>query len=334
VYRTDHSRPSIRLGDPGIDQAWLRRHRQGAWTALAWLFGWMAIVCVGVVTKAGVFGWMASLELRLLGSDNPIITALPALAIWLGPGVVVTWMKKDVARPFLFGIQDALDTKRQPVLMLAPDAVPRRLRNMLRASLAIAALCLIPVAIGIWKIEHVGANPPTPLPVVDYARVVSGAALPGHARIEGVTAFAGHAWIHDYSIRQDHHRDAYYPLAPAGWTPDQPVQLLERDSTYPGDKAAPSNQVDAPGPREGALHPLDDDWIKGELQRSGFKLAEPVMLLDRAPLHGIEPSPDTFDLFLDYVFPALIAAVIALGLAAATRLQIRRLPSPENRSGP
>lgn len=328
MYRAEHSQTSIRPGDPGIDQTWLRRHRQGTWVSLAWLFGWMAIVCIGVLTKAGIFGWMASIEQRLIGSDNPIITALPVLFIWLAPGFIVMRMKKDAARPFLFGIQDALDPKRPPVLTQAPDAIPRRLRNLQRISLAVVALCLIPISIGVWKIQHIGKDPHIPLPVVDYTRAVSGADVPVHARIDGVAAFAGDAWVHDYSIRQDRHRDVYYPLAPSGWTPGKPVQLLELDSTYPDDEARPSNQVNAPGPREGALHLLDDDWIKGELQRHGFKLAEPVMVLERQPLQGFEPWSDGVDLFLDYVFVPLVFAIVALALALSARLKIKRLPTP------
>jgi hypothetical protein len=190
---------TIRPGDPGIDEAWMRRHRQGTLAALVWLIGWMAIVCVGVITKAGPFGWMASLELRLLGSDGPILTALPVLVIWLGPGIAAMSMKKDVARPFLFGIQDSLDAKRRPVSTVPSHRVGRPLRIMVRLSLAFAALCLVPIGIGIWKIAHVGTNPRTPLPVVDYASILSGTALPEHARVEGVTAFPANAWVHDYS---------------------------------------------------------------------------------------------------------------------------------------
>jgi len=290
----------------------------------------MAFVCYGLITKANVFGWMASLELRLLGSDSLLITALPVLVIWLGPGFIFMTIKKDVARPFLFGIQDALDAGRKPVLVRTSEGTiamrARRLRNLLRGSLAVAGFCLIPVMIGIWKIEHVGTDPHVPLPLVNYADVVSGAMVPSHGRVDGVSAYAANAWIHDYSIRQDRHRDAYYPLEPAGWTPDKPVRLLELDQTYPGDKVSISNQIDAPGPREGALHRLDDDWIKTELQRHGFKLVEPVMVLERESLHGFEPWQDTTDLFLDYVFPALIVALAAIVVAAAARLRIRRLP--------
>jgi hypothetical protein len=315
--------PALHPGDPGIDENWMRSHRHGARFILVWFFVWMIVTCAGVLTHAGPFGWLASLELRLIGSDNPVLTAIPALILTLAPGLVAMCTRKDTSRPFLFGIQDSLDPQRRPVLVLPSRDLVRRYRTMWRASLVVCVLCFIAVGIGVWKIEHSGSGPRIPLPALRYPQVASGNALPTAARIDGVVAYTQAAWIHNYSIRQTRYRSVYYPLAPAGWMSDQPVRLLELDSIIVGDDPAPYNAVNAPGPREGTLYKLDDDWIAGELRRSGMKLANPVMVLERRQLHGLQPQPDAADAFSDFILPGIAIGFIAALMAWTSRRQVR-----------
>jgi hypothetical protein len=320
-----HTQASIRPGDPGIDEAWMRRCRQGALAPLVWLFGWMPVLGVGVWTKAGIFGW----QLRAIGSDNPVLTALPMfLVIWVGPVFVVNLMKKDVSRPFLFGIQNSLAPMRPPVLILRsrdPEREARIARIMVRVFLTAAALCIVPIAVGIWKISQAESAPHVPLPALDYDKAVSGATLPERARIEGVSAFTRLAWVHNYSIRQTRYRYVYYPLVPTGWEPDQPVRLIELDPTH--------NEVNAPGAREGELYPLDDDWLAGEISRAGLKLADHVVILKREQLNGYEPRLDVTVPFFYCIFPAILALVM-LALAGAMRWRWRLgRPAKHNTSG-
>jgi hypothetical protein len=313
----------LHLGDPGIDENWIRRHRQGGRFMLVWILAWMIVMCAGVLTHVGPFGWLASLELRAIGSDDPVLTALPALILMLAPGLAAMCTRKDASRPFLFGIQDSLDPQRHPILVLPPRNLVRRYRTIWRASLVVCVLCLIALGIGVWKIEHTGSDPRIPLPILRYPQVASGNALPTAARIDGVVAHTQAAWIHNYSIRQTRYRSVYYPLAPAGWMSDQPVRLLELDSIIVGDDPAPYNAVNAPGPREGTLYKLNDDWIAGELRRSGLKLSNPVMVLERRQLHGLQPQLDAVDAFADFILPAIIIGFVAALMAWASRRQLR-----------
>jgi hypothetical protein len=305
----------------------MRRYRQGANAYLVWLLGWTAVVGVGVETNAGIFGWMASWQLRAIGSDNPVLTALPVLVIaWIGLVFVVGLLKKDVSRPFLFGIQDWLPPMRPPVLIPrsppAPD--PARIARGIRVLLTAAALCTIPIAVGIWKISQAGSAPQVPLLALDYDKAVSGATLPERARIEGVSAFTRLAWVHNHRLRQTRYRDVYYPLVPTGWEPDQPVRLIELDKTFPGDKPSPHNEVNAPGAREGELYPLDNHWLAGELSRAGLKLADHVVILERERLNGYEPRWDTIEP-LFYCIPPALLALFMLATAGAVRWRYGRL---------
>jgi hypothetical protein len=187
----------------------------------------------------------------------------------------------------------------------------------------VCVLCFITIGIGVWKIEQSDSESRIPLPVLRYSQVASGDALPTAIRIDDVAGFTQAAWVHNYSIRQTRYRAVYYPLAPAGWTSDQPVHLLEMDSIIVGDGPAPYNAVNAPGPREGTLHELDDDWIASELRRSGLKLANPVMVLERRQLHGLQPQPDAVDAFADFILPSVSIGFVAALMAWASRRQVR-----------
>jgi hypothetical protein len=315
---------SIRPGDPGIDEAWLRRHRNGAIATLLWLFGWIPVIGVGAMVKVGPFGWMATLEQDAIGTDSPFLTGLPLIVIWLGPGMVANMMRKDVSRPFLFGIQDALDARRKPVLVIGRRRDPKRyLRRTSRVSRTIAALCLVPIAIGAWKMAHVGSLPHVPLPVLDYGRVVSGGALPGRARVTDAIAHPDLSWTHNYSIRQTRYRDVYYPLTSDRWAAGQPVHLIELDPTFPDDDPAPYNEVNAPGPREGKLHRLDDSWTAAQLRSAGVPVADDAVVLEREQLGGFEPHADAVDDFFLFIFPAILVGLIALVMDWAARAKLR-----------
>ena len=89
------------------------------------------------------------------------------------------------------------------------------------------------------------------------------------------------------------------------------MRLVELDPTSPQYAPAVWNSVDAPGPREGTLSPLDD-WTADRLRAAGFKLADTVIVLERKQLNGRSPDPDPIDDVLIVILGTTVLLVSGL----------------------
>ncbi len=100
--------------------------------------------------------------------------------------------------------------------------------------------------------ETTGPQEGDALPVLDIAAgTAPGTALPPYARLAGVVAQDGRAWVRDHTFRSDHHRDTCTPLTGPAWRPAEPVALPMEDVIFVH-KMAPGGVM--PGPdRLGAL---------------------------------------------------------------------------------
>lgn len=314
--------------DPRLTPRWHRLYRWGSFTIASWWLFCFAFMIGSVASHWGPFGWIASAEIHVLGSEGPIIGALPGLLLMGLPGLIVSKMAKTVDRPFLFGMQDGFDDKRSPRLERPPGNQRRRMRRMMWGGLIVGVVGLGLLGVGWWRVDRMDAAPRTPLPVLSFARIASGIALPTSARVDGVVSYPGTRWTHDTTVRQTLYRDVYYPLARAGWRPAQAVRLVELDRTLPNDAPGPDNAVDAPGPREGALRSLDDDWLARQLTAAGMKIADHAVILERKPLKGLQPAASD-----DSILPGLLIFLgaftfVAFLFAWAARRALRTFVDP------
>jgi len=297
--------------DGGIDARWRRRNALGSAVSVVWLLSVIVAVAGGSVIHAGPFGWLASAELALFGTENPVLAAIPMYLLLLGlPYLGARMLPRSLDRPFLCGIQEAIDPARPPVVKPLPGATLRRATRLRNSALVICAVLPLAGAAGFWISSHSGRTAGEPLPQLTPTALAERAtALPPFAGIVGAEDHVDRAWVWNRSVRQTRYRDYYFPLTEPGWRPDDPVTLIELDKLLPDDSPGAENVLDPPGPREGALSAdAPDSWVVGEMRRQGLHVVDHPILLERRPLGGLTPGPDT------------ILASLFLGLSIALAL--------------
>lgn len=306
------TRPVLRLGDPGIDAAWLRRYRLSAiGSALSFVLLPVALA-VGFLSRWGPFGLIDTWQVETFGSGNVILLVILFMPLAFAPVLAAHLLPVDASTPMLLGIRQSVDPRWGPRVEEAVADTNLRLRRMTRGSQGVAVIGGVVLAFFACKGWRDAYTPHARLPVLDYARLVDPhTSLPHALRVTGAVADRSQGWIYRYSIRQDTHRDVYYPLRPAGQAATPPVALVELDQTSPQYAPAPWNEIDPPGPREGSTEPLDD-WTGEQLRHAGIALARHVVVLKRQQLEGRDPEPDPLD---DDIFGMLGFVGLLMGLA-------------------
>ena len=305
------TRPALRLGDPGIDAGWLRRYRWGAVGGAVWLVLLPVLLAVGFLSAWGPFGRIDSWQLDTFGSGSVILLVILFLPLAFVPLAAAHLLPVDGSTPALLGIRQSFDPRWGPRVVGRPGDARSRLRRLSRLAQGFAAIGAVTLAVFAAKGVHDADSPHAPLPEVGMGRLADPGQPLAHAvRLTGAVADRSKAWEHRYRIRQDSHRDVYYPLRPAGSAAGGAAAIVELDQTNPQYEEARWNMVDPPGPREGVPELLDD-WTAGELRRAGIALAPRVVVLKRQQLGGRDPRPDPLD---DFVFALFGFAALFCGL--------------------
>lgn len=328
------TRPALRLGDPGIDAGWLRRYRWGAMGGAAWLVLLPVLLAVGFLSAWGPFGRIDSWQLDTFGSGSVILLVILFMPLAFVPLAAAHLLPVDASTPALLGIRQSFDTRWGPRVVGRPGDARARLRRLSRLAQGSAVVGAVTLAVFAGKGIHDADTPHPPLPRVGMASLAdSGQPLPYAVRLTDAVADRSRTWEHRYRIRQDSHRDVYYPLRPAasaaGGATGGPAAIVELDQTNPQYEAARWNMVDPPGPREGVPELLDD-WTAGELRRAGIALAPRVVVLRRQRLDGHDPRPDPLD---DFVFALFGFAALFCGLVFWWAMARAARQLPENSDG-
>jgi hypothetical protein len=305
-----------------IDARWRRRNALGTACSVVWLLSMVAVVVAGCITHAGPFGWLAQGQLALLGSENPVLEAIPLYLLLLGlPYMVVRKLPRRLDRPFLCGIQESIDPRREPVVRPLPGAVRQRLVRLRNGALVACALLLGGGAASFWICSHSGEPAGRPLLQLTVEAVSSTtAALPPFARIVGAEAHRDRAWIWNHSVRQTRYRDYYIPLTAAGWQVGDPVTLVELDTLLPDDAPTDSNALEPAESREGAIsRDAPGAWVIGEMRRQGLQVVDHPVLLERRHLRGVTPGPDMISAWLFLGMGTMLALFAALIAWSANR---------------
>jgi len=319
VYRRfgmafEGSRPTVRLGDPGIDDAWLWRRRLGVAVATVWYLAFPIVCAIGFISAWGPFGLVDTWQLETFGSNSVILLTILAMPLAFLPLAVARPRRIDGSTPFLLGMRQAFDAAWGPRVDRGEAARQAGLRTARRVTQAMTAVGAVGLVLFAWKGFHDAAAPHAPLPEIGCDRLVDPAFVPPRAlRIVGAVADGSRRWARDYSVRQDVHHDVYVALRPVHGPAHARIALVELDRTSPQyDAHARWNMVDAPGAREGTTAVLDD-WTADRLRAAGFRLAPHVVLLERRQLHGRNPDPDPIE---DVALAIIPASVLLVGLVA------------------
>lgn len=320
------TRPTLRLGDPGIDAHWIRRRRWGAIVAACWGTFLLPLIGIALMSHWGVFGRIDSWQLATFGSENIIFLVILCMPLMFLPKIVTAVFPIDQSTPFLLGMRQAFDDKWGPKVLGKPPA-PARFYKARRVLMTIAGVGIAMMIFGIGREVHNANATRPPLPEIPLARLANlPAPLPAAARVTDAIPDLSARWNYDYRIRYDNHHDVYYPLRSPGSPATLSATVVEVDQTDPDDDVSRWNMVNAPGPREGALSDLDL-WKRAEMQRAGVKLAPHVILLTRQQLHGTMPSPEeTLDVMMGLFgfVTFFMGGVMAWSFGRAARLAAAR----------
>ena len=86
-------------GDPGVDQAWIRRRGRGVAAMTARGLASVALVGAGAAWRIGPFGWLGVIEVRAFGSESPILSGALGLGLLALPVVWVMRRPREGGRP-------------------------------------------------------------------------------------------------------------------------------------------------------------------------------------------------------------------------------------------
>ena len=266
-------RTTVRLGDPGIDERWMRRRTTGVALAIAWLLATTLGIGIMTATKCGPPGWIQAWQLREYGGTNPLLAALPLMPLVFMPALA-TLMPTSLDRPMLLGMQQAFSRKREPRVAEKASGRDGPVAYAMWMTLLAAGLATMAAGAG-WAWWASSRAPAAPV-AVTHADVVAGRAPPGQVLVTDVVE--GEArWIESTRLRTTSIHDEWRGLAPNG--DGLPLDLVEKIAVgVDGDGRA---RVYARKGTIGRVRRLDD-WHADALRQKGFVLADRAWVLERS----------------------------------------------------
>jgi len=268
-------RDVVRLGDPGIDEAWARRRALGGAFVSTWIVATTLAVGAMAAGAVGPVGWIEAVQVRVLGGVSPVMAALPFMVLPFAP-LLAQLLPTDVRRPFLLGMQQASSPTSGP--RFEPSVEVRRRDLARKVAVATTAMVagLVALLAGIALAVRESSAPIPPPVIVSYEDAASGRPRTGSVLVTG--AVEGRAsWLERSTTRGSTVRTRWRTLVP----PDAPgpARLVESvvvgtdDANRPRDLVRPS--------LVGRLSPLDD-WTAARLREAGIPVAGTAIKLERS----------------------------------------------------
>ena len=301
----------MRLGDPGIDERWVRRRTLGTTAVVVWMLGTLAMLAIGTPMRLPPFGWIEAWQEATFGGTSPILAVLPFIPLVWAPKLALR-LPASADRPFLLGIQQACDTTAGPKFQPSNDAQRGTMRRSLAVSAAFLALGICAIVGGIvLAVEESNRPVATPVPATyDQALASRGNGLP--LRIADATP-SDRTWLQIETVRGHTTRTAWRALRPsASHGSDvlfQSTPMFQRDD----------GSLSALGKAGiGRTRPMDD-WIAERLRAAGFDVAPHPLEFETWTAGG-----DAFDAAMPGYLTALLG-LVATVLAGAFTWRFRLL---------
>lgn len=201
--------------------------------------------------------------------------------------------------------------------------------NIARRIWIFAFICFAALILtGLWSgsiYQRESRHTGEPLPVFTVQQVVVSAILPLYFHLKDAAPQFSPNWVDDHYCHRIECVDLFMALVTPGTRPGQPVQMVSRIRTFPGDVNERRNPFNVKDPvLEGRLDPdkLWPDEIKA-LRAEGIVVNADTLVFDRVALHGRVPPADSVDVLVPW-FVGLPVALVS-GLMIFSLLRYRRL---------